>query len=220
MEGFGDGGEHALTGNMDAAFTKVHHRSPNLRAKPKPCLNGGMLLCLDIASRNLLTECREETSQCPADLPIRLAKPSVVPEFPVYVYASYRAHTMRHFARTISTVLSDSRSCTGGQGMLPILHSRPTDASQSTFSCVRCTPKRVATVLHAANGWFKTRPRDASSHSTTSVFSFSVLCPECLGAPKSERPCSQVSRSAFSEAPASNESARTRAGGTEKAERR
>jgi hypothetical protein len=116
---------------MDAAFIKVHHRSPNLRAKPKPCLNGGMLLCLDIASGDLPTECREETSQWPADLPIRLAKPSVD------LFRSFLFMYMRHTAHIQCATLREQsqqfyvipdlapaakgcfRFCTPGQRMLP-----------------------------------------------------------------------------------------------------
>ena len=157
---------------------------------------------------------RSQRSITPAR--ISRAKPT-----PCFMYMRHTAHiqlaTLREQSSTVLLIpdLAPAakgcfRFCTPGQQMLPknlfMGEMHPQNASQL------CSM----------------RPTDGSKHGqgmlqvTVHLFLLFRTPPRVSwGRPKSERPCSQVSWSAFSEVPASsNESARRGAGGTEKAERR
>ena len=157
---FGDGGEYALAGRVDAAFTKVHLPDAWTLAKGKGAVCHGPQ---------------------PRD---RLTKPPVdVVRGSCFMYMRDAAHiqfaTLREQSST-ALLISDPapaakgcfRFCTPGQRMLPenlfIGEMHPQNASQ------RCSM----------------RPKDGSKHGqgmlqvTYIVFSSFDLCPECLGAPK------------------------------------
>ena len=181
---------------MDVAFTKVH-------------------LTDAWASRREGSRLRRATARD------RLTKPSVdCSGGSRFMYMRHAAHirfaSLREQSSTV-LLISDLapaakgcfRFCTPGQQMLPknlfMGEMHPQNASQL------CSM----------------RPTDGSKHGqgmlqvTVHLFLLFRTPPRVSwGRPKSERPCSQVSRSAFSEVPASNKSARRRARGTEKAERR